>query len=83
MELIEPDGCKPCGPGRSGAVSRADEHVVRAPARLPSLRASDIAAFADELDITPAIVVGRLQHDGLIHYSESKKWKPQLHFVEG
>ena len=50
--------------------------------RLRSLRAADIPDFADELGITPAIVVGRLQHEGLIHYSESKKWKRQLHFVE-
>jgi HTH-type transcriptional regulator/antitoxin HigA len=51
-------------------------------ARLRSLRPSEISAFADELGITPAIVVGRLQHEGLIHFSESKKWKRQLHFVE-
>lgn len=50
--------------------------------RLRQLRPSDIATFADELGITPAIVVGRLQHEGLIHFSESKKWKRQLHFVE-
>jgi len=50
--------------------------------RLWPLRPSEIPAFADELGITPAIVVGRLQHAGLIHYAESKKWKRQLHFVE-
>lgn len=50
--------------------------------RLRQLRPSEITAFADELGITPAIVVGRLQHDDLIHYSESKKWKRQLHFVK-
>jgi len=50
--------------------------------RLLKLRPSEIRAFADELGVTPAIVVGRLQHDGLIHFSESKKWKRQLHFIE-
>lgn len=50
--------------------------------RLFSLHPSDIHDFANELGITPAIVVGRLQHEGLIHFSESKKWKRQLHFVE-
>jgi HTH-type transcriptional regulator / antitoxin HigA len=50
--------------------------------RLRSLRSSEIPAFAEELGITPAIVVGRLQHEGLIHFAESKKWKRQLHFVE-
>lgn len=51
-------------------------------ARLRSLRPSEITGFADEVGITPAIVVGRLQHEGLIHFSESKKWKRQLHFVD-
>jgi HTH-type transcriptional regulator/antitoxin HigA len=50
--------------------------------RLRRLSPSEIPAFADELGITPAIVVGRLQHEGLIHFSESKKWKRRLHFVE-
>lgn len=50
--------------------------------RLRALHPSEIPAFAEEVGITPAIVVGRLQHEGLIHFSESKKWKRQLHFVE-
>jgi HTH-type transcriptional regulator / antitoxin HigA len=50
--------------------------------QLRSLRPSEISAFAGELGITPAIVVGRLQHEGLVPYSESKKWKRRLQFVE-
>jgi hypothetical protein len=50
-------------------------------ARLRSLHPSEISGFADELGIAPALVVGRLQHEGLIHFSVSKKWKRQLHFV--
>ncbi len=50
--------------------------------RLRSLRLSEITDFADELGITPATVVGRLQHDGLIHYAESAKWKRRLRLVE-
>ena len=50
--------------------------------QLRSLRPSEIPPFAEQLGIAPAIVVGRLQHEGLIHFSESKKWKRQLHFVE-
>jgi hypothetical protein len=50
--------------------------------RLRSLRPAETASFADALGITPAIVVGRLQHEGLIQLSESKKWKRQLHFVQ-
>jgi HTH-type transcriptional regulator/antitoxin HigA len=51
-------------------------------ARLRQLRAAEIQAFADELEITPAIVVGRLQHEGLMHFSESVKYKRRLRFVE-
>jgi HTH-type transcriptional regulator / antitoxin HigA len=50
--------------------------------RLRQLQAADITAFADELEIAPAIVVGRLQHEGLMHYRESVKYKRRLHFVE-
>ena len=49
--------------------------------KLRSLSPDEIADFAADLGIAPAIVVGRLQHDGLIPFSESKKWKRQLHFV--
>ena len=50
--------------------------------RLRQLQIPDIPAFADELGITPAIVVGRLQHEGLMHYRESVKYKRRLDFVE-
>ena len=36
---------------------------------LRSLSLGDITAFADRLDIAPAIVVGRLQHDGHFRHS--------------
>jgi HTH-type transcriptional regulator / antitoxin HigA len=51
-------------------------------AQLRRLQVTDIQAFADELEIAPAIVVGRLQHEGLMHYRESVKYKRRLHFVD-
>ena len=51
-------------------------------ARLRRLRVTEIHAFADELEIAPAIVVGRLQHEGLMPYRESTKYKRRLHFVD-
>jgi HTH-type transcriptional regulator/antitoxin HigA len=51
-------------------------------ARLRRLQVTEIQAFADELEIAPAIVVGRLQHEGLMHYRESVKYKRRLHFVD-
>jgi HTH-type transcriptional regulator/antitoxin HigA len=50
--------------------------------RLRQLQVADIPAFAEELGIAPAIVVGRLQHEGLIHYRESVRYKRRLHFVD-
>ncbi len=37
--------------------------------------AASITAFAKDLEISPGIVVGRLQHDGLIQYSHHNKLK--------
>jgi addiction module HigA family antidote len=50
--------------------------------RLRLLQPTEIQAFAEELDITPAIVVGRLQHEGLMHFRESIKYKRRLQFVD-
>jgi HTH-type transcriptional regulator/antitoxin HigA len=50
--------------------------------RLRQLTPTEIPDFANELGIAPAIVVGRLQHEGLVHFSESKKWKRRLQFVD-
>jgi HTH-type transcriptional regulator/antitoxin HigA len=50
--------------------------------RLRTLRLSEVSDFADELGIAPAIVVGRLQHEGVIHFRESVKYKRRLDFVD-
>jgi HTH-type transcriptional regulator/antitoxin HigA len=49
--------------------------------RLPELTLADIPQFAERLNIAPAIVVGRLQHDELIPYSRGNKFRRRLRFV--
>lgn len=49
--------------------------------RLRRLKASDVQAFADELEIAPAIVVGRLQHERLMDYRHSGAFKRRFRFV--
>lgn len=50
--------------------------------RLRHLMLADIPAFADQLGIAPAIVVGRMQHDQLLHYSQGREHRRQFEFVE-
>jgi len=42
---------------------------------------SSIKAFANEQGIAPGIVVGRLQHDGVIPYSQGNSLKKRFRFV--
>lgn len=50
--------------------------------RCPTLSAAAVMAFADQLSIAPGIVVGRLQHDGHVPYTdlnslrERYTWRP-------
>jgi hypothetical protein len=46
--------------------------------RLVSLSLSDVPAFAQMLDVAPAIVVGRLQHDGLLPFSRGNEHRRRL-----
>ena len=50
--------------------------------RLPTMPASEIKSFADHLGIAPAIVVGRLQHEGFLPYSQGNHLRRRLKFVE-
>jgi HTH-type transcriptional regulator/antitoxin HigA len=43
---------------------------------------ADVRAFAERIGVTPGIVVGRLQHDGLWPYSRGNQLKQPLHFPE-
>ena len=44
---------------------------------------ADVSRFAKELGIAPGIVVGRLQHDGVIPYSACNGLKARFRWVEG
>lgn len=50
--------------------------------RLTSLQTEDdVLAFADELRLPPAVVVGRMQHDGMIGFNRWNHLRRQLTFV--
>lgn len=50
--------------------------------RLRQLRLSDVPDFAEQLGIAPAIVVGRMQHDGLLPYNQGHHFRRKLEFAE-
>ena len=50
--------------------------------RLRLLRLIDIPEFAEQLRIAPAIVIGRMQHDGLLAYNQGHDLRRQFEFVE-
>jgi HTH-type transcriptional regulator/antitoxin HigA len=49
--------------------------------RLSQLTLGEVPAFAERLGIAPAIVVGRLQHDGLLPFSHGNKLRRRFRFV--
>jgi hypothetical protein len=50
--------------------------------RLASLSLSEIPAFAKMVGVSPAIVVGRLQHEGLLPYSQGNNHRHRLMFAD-
>jgi HTH-type transcriptional regulator/antitoxin HigA len=50
--------------------------------RLRQLRLDDIRDFAEQLQIAPAILVGRMHHEGLLPYNQGHELRRQLEFVE-
>lgn len=52
--------------------ARSDQYYARA----------DIAAFAEEIGVAPGIVVGRLQHEGLIPFSHCNDLKRRFAWIE-
>ena len=42
----------------------------------------DIAAFADRIDIAPGIVVGRLQKEGILDWSQGNRLKKRFQLVD-
>jgi HTH-type transcriptional regulator / antitoxin HigA len=50
--------------------------------RLANLNLSDVPDFAARLDIAPAIVVGRMQHEGLLPHSRGNAHRRRLTFAD-
>ncbi len=50
--------------------------------RLRSLQPGDVRSFAKSLNIAPAIVVGRMHHDGLLPYNQGNSHRRRLAFAE-
>jgi HTH-type transcriptional regulator / antitoxin HigA len=50
--------------------------------RLSRLTLEEVPAFADQLRIAPAIVVGRMHHDGLLPYNRGHDLRRQFEFGE-
>ena len=50
--------------------------------RLVRLGMNDVEAFAKSLDIAPAIVIGRLQFDGIIGYNQGNHLRRRLSFSD-
>lgn len=48
--------------------------------RLPSLRLADVEAFAEQLGIAPAIVVGRMQHEGYLRFNQGNDLRQRFTF---
>lgn len=48
--------------------------------RLSTLRLADIEDFAEQLGIAPAIIVGRMQHEGLLPYNQGNKLRNRFEF---
>ena len=55
---------------------------ARFESRLPTMHIDEIPTFAEHLGIAPAIVVGRLQHDGFLKYNQGNHLRRRLEFVE-
>lgn len=55
---------------------------VRFESRLQTMELGEVKAFAKHLGVAPAIVVGRLQHEKYIDYSQGNHLRRRLEFVE-
>jgi len=78
----------PSDPGQQQLEHEADRFAARTlipsphDRRLASLNLSDVPAFARMLDIAPAIVVGRMQHEELLPYSRGNDLRGRLQFAD-
>ena len=56
---------------------------ARFESRLPTMEIKEVQAFAKHLGIAPAVVVGRLQHEKYIDFSQGNHLRRRLEIVEG
>jgi HTH-type transcriptional regulator/antitoxin HigA len=79
---------KPTDPHEQRLEAEADRFAARTlippphDRRLPSLSLNEIPAFARMLDIAPAIVVGRMHHDGLLPFNRGNDFRGRLEFAD-
>jgi hypothetical protein len=86
------DGLTPRSDSRSDEWARLEDeadkfasHLLIPPKYQPRLRyltLSEVPAFAAEIGVGPAIVVGRLQHLGLIQYSQGNNYRRRFVFAD-
>jgi hypothetical protein len=50
--------------------------------RLRRLSLDQVEAFAKEVGVSPAVVVGRLQHDGRLPFSSGNALRRRLRFID-
>jgi HTH-type transcriptional regulator / antitoxin HigA len=50
--------------------------------RLKEIRFADIPVLAEEIGVAPAVVVGRLHHEGILKYSQGNKMRRRYEFKE-
>jgi addiction module HigA family antidote len=84
------EGLKPAGKSAPDDWWKLEDEANRFAARtlipesyhrhLPTLAATDIEPAAHELGIAPAMIVGRLQHDGVIPYNLWNEYRRRLEF---
>ena len=81
-----------CGPDRDEVLEReadafaANTLIPRAEYQafvntMPDFTPEEIQAFADKVGVAPGIVVGRLQHEGLLRYSERNEMRVKLEWA--
>jgi HTH-type transcriptional regulator/antitoxin HigA len=50
--------------------------------RLKQIGFAEIPLLAAEIGVAPAVVVGRLQHDGALKYNQGNRWRRRYEFTE-
>jgi HTH-type transcriptional regulator/antitoxin HigA len=88
VELDKRPSAKSADPKLLALEGEADRFAARIlipqrfESRLPTMQISDVPTFAEHLGIAPAVVIGRLQHEGFIHFNQGNQLRRRLQFVE-